>query len=518
MKNITRALALLLALILVLGLVVTGFADAAVTTGPGKITINKAVAGQTYTIYKILELESYNAETGKEAYSYKAASGWENFFKTGDGSTYFDVTADGNADNVEAGYVTWKSIAGETEVAKQARVAEFAKKALAYAKNTSNSISATRTQANVTEETITFDSLPLGYYLLDSSLGTLCSLSTTKPEAMITEKNAVPENKKLVQEDSKVGKADEYGAKNDADIGQTVNFKSTITAQAGAQNYVFHDTMSEGLTFNGTVNITKGANADAVDNTNYTLKTKDNADANMRPTDGCTFEIVFNQDFCDTLQKDETIVITYSATLNDQAVIGTTAGVEGNTNKSQLSYGDNSKTTESKTTTNTWELKVFKFHQKNDKTGLAGATFTLNRKNNGTEAINLVKLTGAGNENTYRVAKTGETGATAEIITDTSGKFTIQGLDSDTYYLTEKEAPKGYNKLKDPIAITIDNAGNVKLGQTTVENGEVQVENKTGAEMPSTGGIGTTVFYVVGGILAVGAAVLLVTKKRMERG
>lgn len=519
MKNITRVLALLLALVLVLGLVVTGFADNGGTAGTGKITINNAVAGQTYTIYKILELESYNAETGKEAYSYKAATGWDDFFKTGDGSTYFDVT-DGTTNNVEAGYVTWKSIAGETEVAKQARVAEFAKKALAYAKNTSNHISATKTQENVTEGTVTFDGLPLGYYLLDSSLGTLCSLSTTKPEATITEKNAVPTNEKKVQEDSKENETDKgWGDTNDADIGQTVNFKSTITAQPGAQNYVFHDTMSAGLTFNeSSVNVTKGT--ETVTNANYTLKTKGNADTNKATNDECTFEIVFNQTFCDTLKADDQIVITYSATLNQNAHIGPDTEAEKNFNKSKLSYGDKSATEWSQTTTNTWEVKVFKYHTDaaNQPQGLAGAKFTLNRKNDGTEAINLVKLTGAGNENTYRVAKTGETGATAEIITDTSGKFTIQGLDSDTYYLTEKEAPKGYNKLKDPIAITIDNAGNVKLGQTTVENGEVKVENKTGAEMPSTGGIGTTVFYVVGGILAVGAAVLLVTKKRMERG
>lgn len=516
MKNITRALALLLALVLVLGLVVTGFAEGAGAAGTGKITINNAVVGQTYTIYKILELESY--DTTANAYSYKPASdAWKTFLTTGEGKDYVNITADNNADNVEAGYVTWKSIAGETEVAKQARVAEFAKKALAYAKNTSNSISATRTQANVTEETITFDSLPLGYYLLDSSLGTLCSLSTTKPEAMITEKNAVPENKKLVQEDSKVGKVDEYGAKNDADIGQTVNFKSTITAQAGAQNYVFHDTMSAGLTFDTNSVVIKKGNDTLTANTDYEVKTSSSC------TPACTFDIEFKQTFCDKLTKGEEIVITYSATLNENAVIGSD-GTTSNTNKSKLSYGDNSATEWSQTTTKTWKVSVFKFYQKDaTQQGLAGAKFTLSKNNNGDSPIH-IKATDTAN--TYRVAipkteTTFEDGAITEIITDASGKFTIQGLDSDTYYLTEKEAPKGYNKLNKPIKITIDNEGNVKLGEngeTPVANGEVQVENKTGAEMPSTGGIGTTVFYVVGGILAVGAAVLLVTKKRMERG
>lgn len=507
MKNITRVLALLLALILVLGLVVTGFAEDGGTTGTGKITIDKAVAGQTYTIYKILELESYNAETGKEAYSYKAAKGWENFFKNGDGAAYFDVT-DGTTNNVEAGYVTWKSIAGETEVAKQARVAAFAKKALEFAKNTANGITATSTeQANTT--TVEFNSLGLGYYLLDSSLGTLCSLDTTNSEVTIREKNAVPTNEKKVQEDSKVGKTDEYGTENDADIGQTVNFKSTITAQPGAENYVFEDTMSDGLTYNKDAKVyIDDTMANELTNTYYTLDNE--------ATGGPTFTITFKKDYLDSITAATTLYVKYSAVLNEKATIGAT----GNTNKSVLKYGDAS-TLESTTTTRTWEVKVFKFHQKDatNQTALEGAKFTLNTTNQaGTE----IKLIDKGN-NVYRVAKstgenTFEDKAITEITTDATGRFTIQGLDSDTYYLTEKEAPKGYNKLKDPIAITIDDAGNVKLGETTVENGEVKVENKTGAEMPSTGGIGTTVFYVVGGILAVGAAVLLVTKKRMERG
>lgn len=517
MKNITRVLALLLALILVLGLVVTGFAEGTSGSSPdtkGKITIDNAVNGQTYKIYRILELESFD-ETAK-AYSYKVAQKWNTFITT-EATDFFEIH-NNRADNIEDGYVSWK---GENT---EARAAEFAKRALAYAKKEVNGKPQIEPDDKKTaeSETVVFDGtngagLPLGYYLLDSSLGTLCSLDTTNSEVNIQEKNKAPTNTKQVQEDSKIGQTDEYSGVNDADIGQTVNFKSTIKAQAGAQKYVFHDTMSAGLTFDGTVTVTKGT--ETVAGNNYTLKTKGNADTNMNPTDECTFEIVFNQDFCDTL-KDETIVISYSATLNDQAVIGTKTGVEGNTNKSYLSYGENSKTTESKTTTNTWEVKVFKYHTDaaSQTQALAGAKFTLNKNDTERTAIKLIRV-GEATSTTYRVAKADEsTTAITEIITDASGKFTIQGLDSDTYYLTEKEAPKGYNKLKDPIKIVIDENGNVKVNDATTAVTEVGVENKTGAEMPSTGGIGTTVFYVVGGILAVGAAVLLVTKKRMERG
>ena len=509
MKNITRVLALLLALILILGLVVTGFADDGGTTAAfgGTITVSNTVDGQDYTLYKILDLESYN-ETAN-AYSYKPATGWVNFFNSTDiKDKYVEIN--------ELGYVTWKKNADGSDVAG---VETFAKLAQKYTVDHATDVASTKKTPNTTAGTVEFENLELGYYLLDSSLGTLCSLDTTNSEVTIKEKNDVPANEKKVQEDSKENEQDGgWTNTNDADIGQTVNFKSTITAQPGAQNYVFHDAMSAGLTFNGTVTVT--LNNTKVEANNYTLKTK--SDGTTTFTDDCTFEIEFNQDFCNTLKKDDIIVITYSATLNEKAVI---AGA-GNTNKSQLSYGENSqfKTTESPTTTKTWEVKVFKFHTSaTDGNGLDGAKFTLSKNTDGTNPIKLIKLTDATKPNTYRVAMPKaenqfEDGASAEITTDATGRFTIQGLDSDTYYLTEKEAPKGYNKLKDPIAITIDNAGNVKLGQTTVENGEVKVENKTGAELPSTGGIGTTVFYVVGGILAVCAAVLLVTKKRMERG
>ena len=107
----------------------------------------------------------------------------------------------------------------------------------------------------------------------------------------------------------------------------------------------------------------------------------------------------------------------------------------------------------------------------------------------------------------------GETGIT-EITTDNTGAFSIEGLDADTYYLTETQAPAGFNKLAGPVTIVIDNEGNTKVNSTTVE--KVEVENKTGTELPSTGGIGTTIFYVIGGALVLGAAVLLITKKKMS--
>ena len=359
--------------------------------------------------------------------------------------------------------------------------------------------------------TVSFTGLDLGYYLVDTTLGTLCSLDTTNPNVTMEEKNEAPTNEKLVEEDSMVGKegVDAWGTTNDADIGQTVNFKSTITAQAGAENYVFHDTMSAGLTYTGVTGIT--LNDTTVDASNYTVVTEG-------LTDGCTFEVRFTQAFCDTLKANDQIVVSYTAVLNEKAVI---AG-NGNPNESKLSYGDKGDATHtpsgttppSKTTTYTWDVDVFKYTLNGEtETALAGATFTLSKNADGSNPIALVS---EGN-NVYRVAKTDESGTVTAITTDATGKFTIKGLDADTYYLTETKAPAGYNKLPSAVTITIGANGAVNATDDAPQGvNEVKVLNQTGTELPSTGGMGTTLFYVLGSVLVVGAVVLLVTRKRMS--
>ena len=447
----------------------------------GSITINDAVVGQTYTIYQILDLESYNASAN--AYAYKATTAWSTFINSDAiKGTYVEVDAQG--------YVTWKD---------GADAAAFAKAAQEYAKK--NSI-ANQGSVTATTTTVSFTGLDLGYYLVDSTLGTLCSLDTTNPNVVMEEKNEVPVNVKTVEEDS----TGSYGEKNDADIGQTVNFKSTITAQAGAENYVFHDTMSTGLTYTGVTGITLKTETEdsvAVAASNYTVTAP--------AADGDTFDVTFTQAFCDTLKANDQIVISYTATLNENAVI---AG-EGNPNTSKVSYGDSSNTKytpNSQTKTYTWDVDVFKYTKVGEtETALAGATFTLSKNADGSNPIALVS---EGN-NVYRVAKTGETGTVTEITTDATGKFTIKGLDADTYYLTETQAPAGYNKLAGPVTIVIGGNGVVN-GTTEAPQGvdEVKVLNQSGTELPSTGGIGTTIFYVIGAALVIGAIVVLIAKKR----
>ena len=483
MKLTNKLAGILLALAMVLGIAATAFAEGET----GSITIYDAAVGQTYTIYQILDLESYNNEA--RAYAYKATTAWNTFINSeAIKGIYVEVDAQG--------YVTWKG---------DADAAAFAKLAQKYAKD--NSIANQGSVTATTTTTVSFNGLDLGYYLVDTTLGTLCSLDTTNPDVVMEEKNEAPTNVKTVQEDS----TGNYGEKNDADIGQTVNFKSTITAQPGAENYVFHDLMSAGLTYTGDAKIyTDEAMTQELAAGNYMV--------NANPTDSDTFDITFTQDYLNTITAVTKLYVKYSATLNENANVGN----DGNPNESKLSYGEinqetgkpGSTTPPSETKTYTWDVDVFKYTMNGEtEKALAGATFTLSKNDDGSNPIALVS---EGN-NVYRVAKTNETVTVTEITTDATGKFTIKGLDADTYYLTETAAPAGYNKLAAPVTIVIGENGVVN-GTTEAPQGvdEVKVLNQSGTELPSTGGIGTTIFYIVGGVLVVGAVVLLVTKKRMN--
>ena len=485
MKHAKKLASLLLALVMVFALATTAFAAGET----GTITIDNAVVGQTYTVYQILDLESYNVDnttTGDGQYAYKATSAWSSFINS-DAIKGVYVNVD------DQGYVTWVAATDD------ATVAAFAKAALAHAKE--NNITADDSAEKEEGKNVTFTNLKLGYYLVDSTLGTLCSLDTTNPDVTIKEKNGEPTNEKKVEEDS----TGTYGKENDADIGQTVNFQSTITAQAGAENYVFHDKMDAGLTYGSVTGIT--LNGTAVDTKYYTVKTTD-----LGEGDTCTFHVEFTQAFCDTLEAGNQIVISYTATVNENAVVGGT----GNKNESWLKYGENNDLTTTPSETKTYTYKFDLVKTKNDNTLLTGAWFKLYDAKEGGNEIALVKES----DGVYRVATATEKSAVGfTAATIEAGKVVIKGLDSGTYYLEETKAPVGYNKLAERIKVTIAKANldaTVNEETNTWTAGGVHVINQTGNELPSTGGMGTTIFYVVGSILLIGAAILLITKKRMN--
>ncbi len=543
--------------------------------GGGKITVTGAIPGEKYDIYQIFYLVSYStdgATAGADGnisggkYNYKVNRVWEDFVATAmdDGTPaakYFNVDSEG--------YVTWNGLTADKD-----RAAKFAAAALKYAQD--NKIKPVATQnaekvqavdengqpkvdtdgkpiyAEKTTVVFTQDAtgngLKLGYYLVDTSLGALCSLDTTNPEVYMQEKNAVPTNEKSALEGT------QWQSNNNAEIGSRVYFKSFITLESGADKLLFHDNMSDGLTLvhdpasekkddkitlvlNAT-NTEKAVKETAlVEGTDYTIITKKDATGKfVRLDDGCTFHIEFLDPFFSKLTTGKhNVTITYSAILNENAVVEG----DGNTNTSHLDYGNNGQSTPgSKTTTTTWDIPVFKYTlggtNNTQEIPLSGAVFALS--DTAATPVDPIKLVdagkikypvtdAAGNQTgeeewqCYRVATPEEIakgeGIIMQITTDNTGKFRILGLDDTTYYLHEITAPTGYKALSKPIAVQVKNDGTLKNNETDNQS-VIKVYNGTGSELPSTGGIGTTIFYVVGSVLLVGAAVLLITKKRMS--
>lgn len=495
MKLIKKIAAIMLSVMMVLGMASVVSAEEGGAAAAGTITINKAAKGETYKIYRILDLESYSGNNfAYKVRTYESSStyNWSTFIK--------DTDIANNYVKIDNNYVTW--IGEETAERKT----NFIKKALEYAHPSDTSTS--KIEADATEvangETVKFENLSLGYYLIESSTGTLCALDTTHKDISIDEKNNIPSVEK------KVKKADgTWGDNNTASIGDKVEFKTTITAQPGARRYVLHDKMDEGLTFDiNSVQVklkkNDGTTENAVEDSAFEVKSSELENPNP-----CTFHVEFTQAFCNTLKANDQIIVTYSATLNEKAVI---AG-EGNKNETWLKYGDSSTTTHSTTTTKTFELPVFKYTMKNStEKALAGATFTLSKNNTGAEPIKLVN----GKNNIYRVATTDETNTMTEVTTTDSGKFTIEGLSAGTYYLTETKQPDGYNKLSAPITVVIDENGNITVNDQTSSVTEVKVLNNTGTILPTTGGNGTSLIYFLGAVLALVSGVVLITKQRMK--
>lgn len=492
-KAMKKLMAALLAVAMVCAMAIPAFAaDGAVhsSSSDGKITINNAVTGQTYKIYRILDLQ-YNGTAN--SFRYVKNDKWGAFVD--EQSSYLTVDANG--------VVTWKD--GVSSEKDGAPIKALAIAAGQHVKDTP-SLAADGSE-KAASSIVTFDCLPLGWYLVVSDLTTdaICSIDTTAKEVTIKEKNGAPTVTKEVEYAS-----GSWGQGNDGNVGDTVNFHTTIYVTDGnPTNYVLHDKMSNGLTFQtGTISVKKND----VNFTDYTKET---------PTDGCTFEIKFNKD---SLQPNDKVVVTYSATINSNAVVGTA----GNDNDTWLVYGDEGKITRSKTKTYTWKFDIFKyFTDGTTEKHLDGVEFVLYRKN----ADDKAEYAKFGTNNKLS-GWTATEGDATKLKTNADSNVAVEGLDEGTYFLKEITTPDGFNGLTSDVEVQITGSCNTLSGATyTVKykmanaNAEdftindekvVPIENKRGTTLPSTGGIGTTIFYVVGGGLMVAAAILLITKKRME--
>ena len=495
MKLIQKMVAIMFAFMMVLGMGTNVKAET--TEGhqkdtTGTIIVSNPSEGHTYKLYKILNLESYSYDTenpdeGNYSYTF-AGNAWDEFVRSNAGAGKF-FTISGN-------YVTFN----------EGDAAALAKAALQFAQE--KNLQSEANSSTDTSENLVFSKLGLGYYLVDSSVGALCNLTTTNPMSSIEEKNEVPTVTKKVYDGKK------FSDHNNASIGDKVNFETTIDVKKGAQNYVLTDQMSNGLKLidtlsPGYVNSPLHVEARSFDanistplteGTEYTLVHDDHS-----------FTVTFSNEYLKTHENEEyQIVITYAATLTADALIGKDTG---NTNTATLSYGDSHSST-STTHTYTFGIPVFKYTKKGlNETPLAGASFALYYDEDCTNLVNLIKSSSGENYRLF-ISSDEDANKVLAVTTNDTGSFNITGLKAGAYYLKEIEAPKGYNKLAAPIKVEIDNNGNVKVNGADAD--KVKVENKTGTLLPSTGGMGTTMIYMAGAILVIASGIVLVSKKRSK--
>ena len=471
MKHVKKLASLLLALVMVCALAATAFAAGET----GSITVDNPVAGQTYTAYKIFDV-TYNSDQSAYSYTIDSSSQW-----FGTVQTYADEAGSG---------LTLTQVNGSTTY-NVSTTADFSapKFADALKKNVAGKTGGIVLTAQ-DDGTVSATSLPLGYYFVASTSGALCNLTTTDPDATIHDKNDVPFEKE--------------GDKGSADIGETVNYTITgkVPDYTGFKTYTYEitDTMSEGLTFNKDVKVTIGG-TDVTSACTVTYDVGGNANKFTVSIPVKNYTI------------GAEIKVTYSAVVNEKAI----AKIENN--QAVLKYS-NDPTDSTSTTTTPSDTKVYsskividKYETGDTTKKLAGAKFVLYKEvttDEGADAVT-TKLYYKWNETAQKVEWV-ENKANATVkTTDNNGAASFDGIANGTYYLEEIEAPAGYNQLKEPVKVTV--SGGDTVAELTVTQ---PVANSTGTELPSTGGMGTTLFYTLGAILVLGAGVLLVTKKRMS--
>lgn len=484
-------------------------------------TTDTKFAGKTVNAYKMF---SATVSSDGGAVSYTLTDGWKPFFmsSTLDGLT--GVT-DANVNDKANEYVS--KLTG-----KEKDLSAFAAKASNWAQTNNITADATATvsknAATDGKYTATFTNLDYGYYVVavpgatvadtNSQYAALVRVHSTSVDAEI--KGALPTVDKKVQVNGTGKDA------TDAKIGDTLTFTltSTIPDMSAYNTYTFNfkDTLSKGLTF-GQVTSVKVGDTTLTKDTDYTVTTA--------PADsGKTLLTVAMKDFKTKQQANagKKITVTYAATLNKDAVVGGA----GNVNSATIQYSNNPSTNgtgesePSKVRVFTYGFTVDKYTGKNyddTATRLAGAEFTLAHK--GGTAISFVKVADSATQNAvYRVAKADEAGATTTITTPANGKVDFRGLENGEYTLTETKAPAGYNKLASAIGVKVDGQNNgtdtthatvvIKYDNNngndynqTASNGVIPVQNKSGAILPGTGGMGTIAFTVIGVlVIALGVA------------
>lgn len=478
MKCTRKLASLLLALVMVFALATTAFASETVTPPTtGTITVANPVANQEYKAYKIFDVV-YDAAKEHYSYTIDSTSEWFNTvsaYATGaHGLTLTQVNG------------------GDTYVVTTGNGFSAPDFAAALKKAVS---SKTGKELTANGSSVTVDNLPLGYYFVASTSGALCNLTTTNPTVTIHDKNDMPFEK--------------TADATDVEVGQTVTYTITgkVPDYTGFTSYTYKvaDTMSKGLTFNqSSITVTVGGVDKTADCT-----TEKNVGGNAN---SFTVTIpVLSQKY--TIGAE--IKVTYSAVVNKNAIAVVSE------NEAKLIYSNDPTTDETKIITppvvkvyNSKIVidKVEKVAEGTPAKRLKGAEFVLYKEVTPTGGGSATKYYWKWNDTDEKVEWVENRAEATVAKTDMYGYTLFFGLADGTYYLVETKAPAGYNRLEEPVTVTVAGSDADPTSLTVNE----KVENSAGTLLPSTGGMGTTVFYVLGAVLVVGAGVLLITKKRMS--
>ena len=486
------------------------------------ITVNNIVNGQTYTAYKLL-----NYTNSGDAFSYYLTS---SEYGTAESKTTLATLLESAGFTFARGTDgNWYVSNTEANTPTAAAITTALKGAITAGTFDGDDAIASQT-VQAANDAANFGNLATGYWFVTSTTGSLVSLNSIDANEMVFDKNNPPEIDKSI---TGVPDGDDHiaadGNSADAKVGDAVNYTVEIIAKKGAQNYVFHDKMSAGLTYDPTTltiaDLTAGEDYTVVysNATPATAAQAENSDIEA----GDNITIRFSKAYLDTINTDTTITITYSAEINDNAVIDST----GNPNTVKLEYGHqpgNENGTqpgpdsrEETVTVYTYAIAIKKVNTAGEP--LEGVTFSFPFA---------VETDG----NYYKYAGSG----TASLQTNSAGEITIYGVNAGTYNITETATLEGYNVLTTSVPVQaqllsattttktfyIDENGVETQTATdtvvTYQNDDfaatvVMVINKAGVELPSTGGIGTTIFYIAGIVMVLGAAAVIIARRKAEQ-
>jgi fimbrial isopeptide formation D2 family protein/LPXTG-motif cell wall-anchored protein len=574
----TRFLSIVLTAVMTLAMIITAIPaiPTAAETATYKITIkgDDVADGHTYEAYQIFSADSATKNSGSDELKLNNIKWTTN--TTAEKIKGFITEVKGNSEFGGSGSSNWFS--DITVEATDYTAEQFAKimvdkfpvnataktNVLAEIANKYFATTAAGT-SEVSGKDAVISGLSAGYYLVKDQDNSLAGTNKVYSKYMMqvvgdTTVNAKAGKTSLSKEVSNtLDKTYTEGVQ--ASVGDTVYFKLTATLPNYTADYksyklVFKDTLSEGLTYSQieSAYITDGTEETALGTSDYTVATT--------TSDGKTVLTIRTVDLKtvdSNLQYGDTVVIKYSAVLNEKAVFGN----DGNINSAVLYYtndpydtgiddkgnptnpddpGKGGETPEDHAYVFTYKVDVTKVDRNNTSATLGGAKFKVYKETTGSGSTKkeYLKKTTADGKTTVSWTETEADGYefTSSSASDTKGQFSIEGLAAGTYYLVETEAPSGYAKLTEPIkfqiiatvtnepdkdkatttALSMDVAGS-QIDSTDANLGTVAMTVKNGADgqtLPETGGIGTTIFYIVGGILVVGAALIVIVRKRMS--